>query len=121
MNPVSGMTSETLTKTTKMTNRYTKSEVKILKDMTLSDDEVATKINRTKQAVYCKRWAMKLYGKKKRDRKVLFKPTVVDSTSTDSIQLKRTVDHIMKTKQFKRLVVGSVTIDLENSVITVNI
>lgn len=121
MNPVSGMTSETLTKTTKMTNRYTKSEVKILKDMTLSDDEVATKINRTKQAVYCKRWTMRLYGKKKRNRKVLFEPTVVDSKPDESIQLKRTVDHIIKTKQFKKLIVGSVTIDLENSVITVNI
>lgn len=112
------MTSETLTTTTKMTKRYTKAEVKIIKNMSLSDEEVATMVNRSKQAIYCKRWTMKLYGKR---RRVQFIPTAPESNQDTSIELKRTVDHIMKTKQFKKLVVGNVTIDLENSVITVNI
>lgn len=105
-------------KTTNMTKRYTKAEVKIIRNMSLSDEEVATQINRSKQAVYCKRWTMKLYGKR---RRVQFIPTVNKSDKNDSVQLKTTVDHIVKTKQFKKLVVGNVTIDLENSVITVNI
>lgn len=112
------MTSETLTKTTKMTKRYTKAEVKIIKNMSLSDEEVANLINRSKQSVYCKRWNMRLYGKR---RRVQFIPTVPESNQDTSVEIKRTVDHIMKTKQFKKLVVGNVTIDLENSVITVNI
>jgi len=112
------MTSETLTKTTKMTKRYTKAEVKIIKNMSLSDEEVATMVNRTRQAIYCKRWTMKLYGKR---RRVQFIPTVLESNEGRPIELKRTVDHTIKTKQFKKLVVGNVTIDLENSTITVNI
>lgn len=105
-------------KTTKMTKHYTKAELKIVKDMSLDDQEVATRINRTKQAVYCKRWTMKLHNKK---RKVHFVPTVTESVSDDSVKLKATVDHIMKTKQFKKLIVGNITIDLENKVVTVNI
>ena len=105
------MISETSTKTINM--HYTKSELKIVKDMSLDDQEVATRINRSKQAVYCKRWSMRLYGKKKKDHKVLFAPTVADPIS-ESVQ-------VVKTKQFKKLVVGNVTIDLENRAITVNI
>ena len=86
--------------------------------MSLSDEEVANLINRTKQSVYCKRWTMKLHGKR---RRVQFIPTVLDSNQGNPIELKRTVDHIIRTKQFKKLVVGNITIDLENSVITVNI
>lgn len=112
------MTSEILMTTTKMIKRYTKPELKMIKDMSLSDEEVATQINRSKQAVYCKRWTMKLHGKR---RRVQFIPTVLESNQNTSVELKRTVDHIIKTKQFKKLVVGNVTIDLENSVITVNI
>ena len=37
---------------------YTREEMKVLRDMTLSDKEVAEKINRTENAVYCKRWAV---------------------------------------------------------------
>jgi hypothetical protein len=91
---------------------YTKSDLKIIKDMSLSDNAVATLINRTKQAVYCKRWIMGLYGKKK---KLSSKPTV----SETPLQVKKVVDHIIKTKQFKKLVVGNITIDLENQVVTI--
>jgi hypothetical protein len=90
---------------------YTKSDLKIIKDMSLPDNAVATLINRTKQAVYCKRWIMGLYGKKKR----VSKPTV----SETPIEVKKVVDHIIKTKQFKKLVVGNITIDLENQVVTI--
>jgi hypothetical protein len=102
---------------------YTKAEVKILKDMTLSDQQVAEMVNRSRQAVYCKRWTMKLYGNKKSKSLVRHivsqeKPEV---QSNDSIQVKAVVEHIMKSKQFKKLVVGNITIDLENKVVTVNI
>jgi len=91
---------------------YTKADLKIIKDMSLPDDTVATLIDRTKQAIYCKRWIMGLYGKKKRQPK-----TPVSETP---IQVKTVVDHIIKTKQFKKLVVGNITIDLENQVVTIN-
>lgn len=104
---------------------YTKAEVKILKDMTLSDQQVADMVNRSRQAVYCKRWTMKLYGKKKRESKPLIAHLVSqekpEMKSNDSIQVKAVVEHIMKSKQFKKLVVGNITIDLENKVVTVNI
>ena len=91
---------------------YTKADLKIIKDMSLPDDTVATLINRTKQAIYCKRWIMGLNGKNK---KVSSKPKV----SETPIQVKTVVDHIIKTKQFKKLVVGNITIDLENQVVTI--
>ena len=37
--------------------------------MSLSDEKVATQIGRTKQSVYCKRWAMKLVGPKRKTKK----------------------------------------------------
>ena len=103
---------------------YTKAEVKILKDMTLSDQQVAEMVNRSRQAVYCKRWTMGFYKKKRVHRSIVDqlvhqeKPEV---TPNNSIQIKAVVDHIMKTKQFKKLVVGNITIDLESKVVTVNI
>ena len=89
--------------------------------MTLSDQEVATMVDRTKQAIYCKRWMMKLNGKRKRGRKPYMESAASAPKLDDSIQVKAVVDHIMKTKQFKKLVVGNITIDLENKVVTVNI
>jgi hypothetical protein len=109
----------------KAVKHYTKAELKIIKDMTLSDQQVADMVNRSRQAVYCKRWTMRLYGKKKRESKPLVAHLVSQEKpnmkSNDSIQVKAVVDHIMKTKQFKKLVVGNITIDLENKVVTVNI
>lgn len=105
----------------KPVKHYTKAELKIIKDMTLSDQEVATMVNRTKQAVYCKRWMMKLNGKRKRGRKPLIESTASAPKLDESIQVKAVVDHIMRTKQFKKLIVGNITIDLENKVVTVNI
>ena len=89
--------------------------------MTLSDQQVADMVNRSRQAVYCKRWTMKLYGKKKRESKPLVAHLVSQPKADDSIQVKTVVDHIMRTKQFKKLVVGNITIDLESKVVTVNI
>jgi len=91
---------------------YTKADLKIIKDMSLPDDTVATLINRTKQAIYCKRWIMGLHSKNK---KLSSKPTV----SETPVEVKKVVDHIIKTKQFKKLVVGNITIDLENQVVTI--
>jgi hypothetical protein len=109
----------------KPVKHYTKAELKIIKDMTLSDQEVATMVDRTRQAIYCKRWTLRLYGKKKRESKPLIAHLVSqekpDVQSNDSIQVKAVVEHIMKSKQFKKLVVGNITIDLENKVVTVNI
>jgi hypothetical protein len=105
----------------KAVKHYTKAELKIIKDMTLSDQEVATMVNRTKQAVYCKRWMMKLNGKRKRGRKPYMESVASTPKLDESIQVKAVVDHIMRTKQFKKLVVGNITIDLENKVVTVNI
>ena len=105
----------------KPVKHYTKAELKIIKDMTLSDQEVATMVDRTKQAIYCKRWMMKLNGKRKRGRKPYMESAASAPKLDDSIQVKAVVEHIMKTKQFKKLVVGNITIDLENKVVTVNI
>jgi len=108
----------------KTVKHYTKTELKIIKDMSLNDQEVANQLDRTKQAIYCKRWTMGFYKKKRVHRSIVDqlvhqeKPEV---TPNNSIQIKAVVDHIMKTKQFKKLVVGNITIDLESKVVTVNI
>ena len=105
-------------KTTAAKN-YTKAEVKILKDMTLSDQQVATMVNRSRQAIYCKRWTLKLYGKKSKRNKPLVEALVSQVKPERHIEVKTMVDHIIKTKQFKKLVVGNITIDLENQVVTI--
>jgi len=107
-----------IVKTTAAKN-YTKAEVKILKDMSLSDEQVATMVNRSRQAIYCKRWTLKLYGKKSKRNKPLVEALVSQVKPERPIEVKTMVDHIIKTKQFKKLVVGNITIDLENQVVTI--
>ncbi len=85
--------------------------------MSISNDQVATLINRTKQAVYCKRWTMQKGVARKRVKKNTEANPIAESG--DSIQIKKVVDHIIKTKQFKKLIVGNITIDLENQIVTI--
>ena len=90
---------------------YTKQELKIIKDMSLSEQEVATRINRTKQAVYSKRWSMRLVGPKKR---VKSQPETVVS---DSI-IQQVVEQTTNTS-IERVVLGNVTIDLVSKTFTI--
>ena len=87
--------------------------------MSLSDEQVATMVNRSKQAIYCKRWMLKLYGKKSKRNTPLVDALVNQVKPETPLQVKKVVDHIIKTKQFKKLVVGNITIDLENQVVTI--
>lgn len=80
--------------------------------MTLSDEAVATLVNRSRQAVYCKRWSMKLYGKRKRGRKVT--PPVESQVITEKV-IKDTINNSVE-----RIVLGNVTIDLVSKTLTVH-
>ena len=93
------------------TTHYTKAELKILKDMTLSDEAVATLVNRTKQAVYSKRWSMRLVGPRK---KVKSQPETVVS---DNI-IQQVVEQTTNTS-IERVVLGNVTIDLVSKTLTI--
>ena len=97
----------------KPVKHYTKAELKILKDMTLSDQQVADMVNRSRQAVYCKRWTMKLYGKKKRVPAAVNKQQVSTVVSGDVIgkSVANTVE---------KIVLGNVTIDLASKTLTVH-
>jgi N-glycosylase/DNA lyase len=101
---------------------YTKSELKIVKDMSLPNEEAASLTKRSKQAVYCKRLTMGLIKRKSKTKSFVDNLVYKEKSkvhSNDSIQVKSVVDHIIKTKQFKKLIVGNVTIDLENQVVTI--
>ena len=87
---------------------YTKAEMKIIKDMALTDKEVATIINRTPQAVYCKRWSMKKKGIRGRKPKAVV---------TDSI-IQQVVEQTTNTA-VERVVLGNVTIDLVSKTLTI--
>lgn len=84
--------------------------------MTLNDEQVAALVNRTKQAVYCKRWSMKLYGKRARGRKALAKSVqLADSYAITENVVKDTVSNSVE-----RIVLGNVTIDLVSKTLTVH-
>ena len=89
---------------------YTKQELKIIKDMSLSDEQVATQIGRTKQSIYCKRWAMKKKGFRVRKPRT----TVVNSESI----IQQVVEENTNTS-IERVVLGNVTIDLVSKTLTI--
>ena len=90
--------------------RYTKQELKIIKDMSLSDEQVASQIGRSKQSIYCKRWAMKKNGFRVRKPRT----TVVNN---DSI-IQQVVEQTTNTA-VERVVLGNVTIDLVSKTLTI--
>jgi transposase-like protein len=89
---------------------YTKQELKIIKDMSLTDEQVATQIGRTKQSIYCKRWAMKKKGFRVRKPRT----TVVNSESI----IQQVVEENTNTS-IERVVLGNVTIDLVSKTLTI--
>lgn len=80
--------------------------------MTLNDEQVAALVDRTKQAVYCKRWSMKLYGKRARGRKAIIP---AESQIITQKVIKDTVSNSVE-----RIVLGNVTIDLVSKTLTVH-
>ena len=89
---------------------YTKQELKILKDMSLSDEQVATQTGRTKQSIYCKRWAMKKKGFRVRKPKT----TVVNGESIIQQVIEQTTNTAVE-----RVILGNVTIDLVSKTLTI--
>ena len=88
--------------------------------MTLSDEAVAVLINRSKQAVYCKRWSMKLYGKRARGRKTLAKSAELAESYTVSGDVVNTTVSKAVNNSVERVVLGNVTIDLVSKTLTVH-
>jgi len=102
---------------------YTKKEVKLIKDMSLTDEEVSKALGRTKQAIYCKRWWLRLKGSGKnvRQRKVVKEPTNKQvSTVVDNI-VNVVAGGTAKTKDtpVERVVLGNVIIDLVSKTLTI--
>jgi hypothetical protein len=102
---------------------YTKKEVKMIKDMSLTDEDVSKAIGRTKQAIYCKRWMMRLKGSGKSDRKrkVVKEPTNPQvSMVVDDIVNAVAANTIKNTDtSVERVVLGNVTIDLVSKTLTI--
>lgn len=80
--------------------------------MTLSNEQVAAMINRTKQAVYCKRWTMNKGWSKKKT------PKAIVPREDNSISEKVIKDTV--TNSVERIVLGNVTIDLVSKTLTVH-
>lgn len=88
--------------------------------MTLSDEAVGVLVNRSKQAVYCKRWSMKLYGKRARGRKALAKSAELAESYTVSGDVVGTTVSKAVANSVERIVLGNVTIDLVSKTLTVH-
>lgn len=78
--------------------------------MFLSEEQVATQIGRTKQSVYCKRWAMKLVGPKRKTKK--------SKTVTTPEVVQDVVKNATETT-IERVVLGNVSIDLVSRTLTI--
>jgi len=89
---------------------YTKQELKLIKDMSLTEEQVATQTGRTKQSVYCKRWAMKLVGPKRKTKK--------SKTVTTPEVVQDVVKNATETT-IERVVLGNVSIDLVSRTLTI--
>lgn len=78
--------------------------------MSLSEEQVATQIGRTKQSVYCKRWAMKLVGPKRKTKKskAVTTPEVVQDVVKNATET-----------TIERVVLGNVSIDLVSRTLTI--
>jgi hypothetical protein len=94
--------------------RYTKQELKIIKDMSLSDEQVASQIGRSKQSIYCKRWAMKKKGFRARKPK----STVMYNNIVSENIIKQVVEKTASTA-VERVILGNVTIDLVSKTLTI--
>jgi hypothetical protein len=96
---------------------YTKSELKVIRDMSLTDSEVSAALGRSKQAIYCKRWVLRLKGPHKKFR---VKPKTVDQSYTPDVST--IVDDIVKNttkSSVERVILGNVTIDLVSKTLTI--
>ena len=89
---------------------YTKQEMKIIKDMSLTEEQVATAIGRSKQAVYCKRWALRLINRKRKPRK---------SKGTNTPEVVQDVVKNATETTIERVVLGNVSIDLVSRTLTI--
>ena len=78
--------------------------------MSLSDEQVASQIGRSKQSIYCKRWYMKKNGFRVRKPRA----TVVNSESI----IQKVVEQTTNTA-VERVVLGNVTIDLVSKTLTI--
>ena len=78
--------------------------------MSLSDEQVATQIGRSKQSIYCKRWAMKLVGPKRKTKKskAVTTPEVVQDVVKNATET-----------TIERVVLGNVSIDLVSRTLTI--
>ena len=88
--------------------------------MTLNDEQVAALVDRTKQAVYCKRWSMKLYGKRARGRKALAKSVQLAESYAISGDVVNTAVSKAVSNSVERVILGNVTIDLVSKTLTVH-
>lgn len=92
---------------------YTKEEVKLLKDMSLTDKDVAELINRSENAVYCKRWALT----KGKYRKNAGKDVVKRARKSTISTIASAEPNLSKVN---RIIFGNITIDLVNKTLIVN-
>lgn len=80
-------------------NKFTKAELKVVRDTTLSNKEVAKALNRKEQSIYYKRWSMNLHKK-------------VERVSQGSK---------IKINKLETIVIGNIKIDLKAKTMTISI
>ena len=94
---------------------YTKEEVKLLKDMSLTDKAVAELINRSENAVYCKRWAI---TKGKYRKNGIPTPPRKRSSKISKIERPVSITEINSIK-VNKIIFGNVIIDVINKTLIV--
>ena len=100
----------------KLTSHYTKEQIKMLKDFSLSDAEIAEKIGRSENAVYCKRWAM-TKGKYRKSGV----PSPPRKRSSKIVKTERPVSiNEINAVKVNKIIFGNIVIDVINKTLIVN-
>ncbi|NBP15226.1 hypothetical protein EBU95_12625 [bacterium] len=99
----------------KVSGSYSKEELRVLKDFTLSDKDVAEKLNRTENAIYCKRWAI---TKGKYRKNGIPTPPRKRSSKISKIERPVSITEINSIK-VNKIIFGNVIIDVINKTLIV--
>jgi hypothetical protein len=87
---------------------YTKKEMKLIKNNALSHQEVADRIGRSRQAIYCKRWQL--------EQNKTFK-SVMPSKQVEKHVISSPIKQVKNS--VNKIVLGNVTVDLISKTLTV--
>lgn len=104
----------------KNSKHYTKEELKYVKDLSMSDQDVGILLSRSTQAIYCKRRNMRLIKVKKHSVKSSHSLPTKPKRVRKYIPIVEHSETPVNISKITQLVLGNVTIDLVSKTLTVH-